>query len=42
MATITSGSRGERIEMKGSDLDNMRPIKYIEVCENTNIRFDPD
>ncbi|XP_063416235.1 uncharacterized protein LOC134697879 [Mytilus trossulus] len=38
-ATITSGSRGEGIEMKGSDLDIMRTIRYIEVCENTDIRF---
>ncbi|XP_071126577.1 uncharacterized protein [Mytilus edulis] len=38
-ATITSGSRGEGIEMKGSDLDIMRTIRCIEVCENRDICF---
>ncbi|CAC5394219.1 unnamed protein product [Mytilus coruscus] len=33
MATITSGSRGEGIEMQGSDLDIMRPIRYIETAD---------
>ncbi|CAG2237637.1 unnamed protein product [Mytilus edulis] len=28
--------------MKGSDLDIMRTIRYIEVCENTDIRFKHD
>ncbi|XP_052076235.1 uncharacterized protein LOC127714233 [Mytilus californianus] len=39
---ITSGSFGEGLEMRGSDLDLMRVMICYEVCENTNITFDPD
>ncbi|XP_052076794.1 uncharacterized protein LOC127714800 [Mytilus californianus] len=35
---ITSGSFGEGLEMKGSDLDIMYVIKVIEVCEDANFR----
>lgn len=39
---ITSGSVGDGLQMRGSDLDIMMAIKYIEVCEETNIPFNPD
>ncbi|CAC5414208.1 unnamed protein product [Mytilus coruscus] len=38
---ITSGSFGEGIEMQGSDVDLVRVKKNIEVCENTNIHYNP-
>ncbi|XP_071124015.1 uncharacterized protein [Mytilus edulis] len=38
---ITSGSFGEGLEMRGSDVDLVRVHKDIEVCENTNIHFNP-
>ncbi|CAG2236823.1 unnamed protein product [Mytilus edulis] len=34
---ITSGSFGEGLEMRGSDLDIMEVMKSIEVCEDANI-----
>lgn len=39
---ITSGSFKERLQMRGTALDIMMAIKYIEVCEDTNIHFNPD
>ncbi|CAG2194704.1 unnamed protein product [Mytilus edulis] len=39
---ITSGSFGDGLQMRGSDLDIMMAIKCIEVCEDTNIPFNPD
>ncbi|CAC5426239.1 unnamed protein product [Mytilus coruscus] len=40
--TITSGSYGEGIEMRGSDLDVMYVSMDVEICEDTNIYFKPD
>ncbi|VDI53549.1 Hypothetical predicted protein [Mytilus galloprovincialis] len=40
-ACITSGSFGEGLEMKGSDIDVMTPIKLIEVYEDPNIPCNP-
>ncbi|XP_076071336.1 uncharacterized protein LOC143042761 [Mytilus galloprovincialis] len=39
---ITSGSFGEGIEMRGSDLDIMIIWTPMEVCENKNNNFNPD
>ncbi|CAG2253205.1 unnamed protein product [Mytilus edulis] len=39
---ITSGSFGEGIEMRGSDLDIMIIWTLMEVCENKNNNFNPD
>ncbi|CAC5379833.1 unnamed protein product [Mytilus coruscus] len=39
---ITSGSFGEGLQMRGSDLDLMAVLKQIEVCEDTQIYFDAD
>ncbi|XP_052078057.1 uncharacterized protein LOC127715997 isoform X1 [Mytilus californianus] len=39
---ITSGSFGEGLEMRGSDLDLMFAMKYIEVCEDNNVPLNPD
>ncbi|CAG2239190.1 unnamed protein product [Mytilus edulis] len=36
-AMIVSGSFGEGLQMRGSDIDIMTVLKYIEVCEDTNI-----
>ncbi|XP_052076204.1 uncharacterized protein LOC127714220 [Mytilus californianus] len=36
---ITSGSLGEGLMMRGSDLDVMLVSKLIEVCEGTNVYF---
>ncbi|CAC5414216.1 unnamed protein product [Mytilus coruscus] len=40
--TITSGSFGDGLEMRGSDLDIMLVLKYIEVSEEVNIHFITD
>ncbi|CAG2185944.1 unnamed protein product [Mytilus edulis] len=37
--TITSGSFGEGLDMRGSDVDLVKVISFIEVCENINIPF---
>lgn len=39
---ITSGSHGEGLVMRGSDLDLMHVCKIAEVCEDTNINFKPN
>ncbi|CAC5387569.1 unnamed protein product [Mytilus coruscus] len=39
---ITSGSFGEGLEMQGSDIDTMNILKYFEICEDTDIPFNPD
>ncbi|CAC5379834.1 unnamed protein product [Mytilus coruscus] len=39
---ITSGSFGEGLQMRGSDLDLTAVLKRIEVCEDTNIHFNAD
>ncbi|CAC5387574.1 unnamed protein product [Mytilus coruscus] len=41
LACITSGSFGEGLEMKGSDIDIMRKIKLIEVYEDPNNPCNP-
>ncbi|CAG2244908.1 unnamed protein product [Mytilus edulis] len=38
-ALITSGSFGEGLEMRGSDLDMMMVVKDIEVCEDANVGY---
>ncbi|CAC5406183.1 unnamed protein product [Mytilus coruscus] len=40
--TITSGSFGEGLEMRGSDLDIMCVRKDVEVYENVKPRFNPN
>ncbi|XP_052075887.1 uncharacterized protein LOC127713977 [Mytilus californianus] len=40
--TITSGSFGEGLGMKGSDLDIMTVAKLIEICENTHMNLNAD
>ncbi|XP_052077201.1 uncharacterized protein LOC127715220 [Mytilus californianus] len=40
--TITSGSFGEGLDMRGSDVDLVKVISFIEVCENINGPFNPD
>ncbi|CAC5387580.1 unnamed protein product [Mytilus coruscus] len=42
LTTITSGSFGEGLQMQGSDLDIMIIDKSFEVCEDTNIPFNPE
>lgn len=42
MEMITSGSVGEGLEMRGSDIDLMRVMTFIEVCENTNVPINTD
>lgn len=37
---ITSGSVGEGLKLRGSDLDLMKVIKDIKVCEDTNVYFE--
>ncbi|CAC5387564.1 unnamed protein product [Mytilus coruscus] len=39
--TITSGSYGEGIEMRGSDIDIMKILKFIEVFEDKNTPLNP-
>ncbi|XP_052076604.1 uncharacterized protein LOC127714574 [Mytilus californianus] len=39
---ITSGSFGEGLEMRGSDIDIMAVLKHIEVCEDTHMDFNAD
>ncbi|CAC5402702.1 unnamed protein product [Mytilus coruscus] len=39
---ITSGSFGEGLDMRGSDVDLVKVISFIEVCENINVPFNPD
>ncbi|XP_071126849.1 uncharacterized protein [Mytilus edulis] len=39
---ITSGSHGEGLVMRGSDLDLMHVCKIAEVCEDTQIDFKPN
>ncbi|XP_052077399.1 uncharacterized protein LOC127715403 isoform X2 [Mytilus californianus] len=39
---ITSGSFGEGLEMRGSDIDLMKKIPFTEVCETINIPCNPD
>ncbi|XP_052076788.1 uncharacterized protein LOC127714793 [Mytilus californianus] len=39
---ITSGSFGEGLKMRGSDVDTMEVMKCIEVCEATTIPFNHD
>ncbi|CAC5426222.1 unnamed protein product [Mytilus coruscus] len=39
---ITSGSYGEGLVMRGSDLDVMYVCKFAEVCEYKNMRFKPN
>ncbi|XP_052076787.1 uncharacterized protein LOC127714792 [Mytilus californianus] len=39
---ITSGSFGEGLEMRGSDLDIMIAVKWATVCEGTTIHFNPE
>ncbi|CAG2186188.1 unnamed protein product [Mytilus edulis] len=39
---ITSGSFGEGLLMRGSDIDLMGVVKLIEVCEDTQIYFNAD
>lgn len=39
---ITSGSFGEGIEMKGSDLDVMLVMKEVEIHENESIHINPN
>ncbi|VDI02882.1 Hypothetical predicted protein, partial [Mytilus galloprovincialis] len=39
--TITSGSFGEGLDMRGSDIDLMRVLQFIEVCENINVPINP-
>lgn len=41
-ASITSGSFGEGLEMRGGDLDIMIVWKEIEVCDDTNILLNPN
>ncbi|CAC5379842.1 unnamed protein product [Mytilus coruscus] len=40
--TITSGSFGEGLEMRGSDLDIMKVFTFIEICEDTHIDLNHD
>lgn len=40
--TITSGSFGEGLEMRGSDLDKMYVCTTVEVSEDANINFIKD
>ncbi|XP_052076793.1 cyclic GMP-AMP synthase-like [Mytilus californianus] len=42
LITITSGSFGDGLEMRGSDLDIMLVPKFIEVSEEVNIHFITD
>lgn len=42
MTIITSGSFGEGLKMRGSDIDGMAVEKGIEVCEDIKVRFDPN
>lgn len=37
---ITSGSFREGLQMRGSDIDIMKVIRFIDVCEDTSIHFD--
>ncbi|CAG2205568.1 unnamed protein product [Mytilus edulis] len=39
---ITGGSFGEGLDMRGSDVDLVKVISFIEVCENINVSFNPD
>ncbi|CAG2209095.1 unnamed protein product [Mytilus edulis] len=39
---ITSGSFGEGLVMRGSDLDVMYVCKFAEVCEDKNVYFKPN
>lgn len=39
---ITSGSFGEGLVMRGSDVDLMKVSKEVEICEYTNIYFKPN
>ncbi|VDI26767.1 Hypothetical predicted protein [Mytilus galloprovincialis] len=39
---ITGGSFGEGLDMRGSDVDLVKVLTYIEVCENINVSFNPD
>ncbi|CAC5422827.1 unnamed protein product [Mytilus coruscus] len=40
--TITSGSFGEGLELRGSDLDMMEVIKRFEAYADEKIRFNPN
>ncbi|XP_063414794.1 uncharacterized protein LOC134696777 [Mytilus trossulus] len=40
--TITSGSFGEGLDMRGSDVDLVKVISFIEVCESLDIPFNPN
>lgn len=39
---ITSGSFGEGLIMRGSDVDVMGVVKLMKVCEDTHIYFNAD
>ncbi|VDH98975.1 Hypothetical predicted protein [Mytilus galloprovincialis] len=39
---ITSGSFGEGLEMRGSDLDIIFAMNYIEVCEDKSVPLNPN
>lgn len=41
LEVITCGSFGEGLEMLGSDIDIMYVFKFIEICENINVSFNP-